>query len=324
MNLPPFFNAQFFEDDGLPLAGGFLYTYLSGTTTPQLTYEDQAGTATNTNPIILDAAGRCNLWLAEDVEYTFLLQRADETDVKTFDDVSGVALATGVVTSLNNETGAVVLTAADIGFTTGTATDWFVGTDVEAAIDAVITRVDSAIPAGSVTITDSGALFTATNVEAALAEVMALVDGGLPTQTGNSGKFLTTSGTVPSWASPLPTQTGNAGKFLSTDGTNASWQTAPTGTSTQSPNGTVTFPGGLVMKWGTTSTLATDSGANPVTFGVAFPNNCFAVIVNASTDVGTSGGGVRYSMAATTYTVSGFNIVNDGDASAATWFAVGN
>ncbi len=47
----------------------------------------------------------------------------------------------------------------------------------------------------------------------------------VPSQTGNTGKFLTTDGTSVSWASvdALPTQTGNAGKYLKTDGTTASW-----------------------------------------------------------------------------------------------------
>lgn len=51
----------------------------------------------------------------------------------------------------------------------------------------------------------------------------------LPTQAGNSGKFLTTNGVSPSWATvgSLPTQTGNAGKFLTTDGTDASWSDKP-------------------------------------------------------------------------------------------------
>jgi hypothetical protein len=46
-----------------------------------------------------------------------------------------------------------------------------------------------------------------------------------PTQTGNSGKYLTTNGTSTSWAtvSQVPSQTGNAGKYLYTDGTTASW-----------------------------------------------------------------------------------------------------
>ena len=47
----------------------------------------------------------------------------------------------------------------------------------------------------------------------------------LPTQTGQSGKFLTTNGTAASWANvdALPSQTGQSGKYLTTNGTTASW-----------------------------------------------------------------------------------------------------
>jgi hypothetical protein len=52
----------------------------------------------------------------------------------------------------------------------------------------------------------------------------------LPTQTGNSGKYLTTDGSAASWATvnSLPTQTSNSGKFLTTDGSAASWAVVPT------------------------------------------------------------------------------------------------
>ncbi len=51
----------------------------------------------------------------------------------------------------------------------------------------------------------------------------------LPSQTGNSGKYLTTNGTTTSWATveALPLQTGNSGKYLTTNGTVASWNTIP-------------------------------------------------------------------------------------------------
>jgi len=47
----------------------------------------------------------------------------------------------------------------------------------------------------------------------------------VPSQTGNSGKYLTTNGTTSSWGTvdALPSQTGNSGKFLTTNGTAASW-----------------------------------------------------------------------------------------------------
>ena len=45
----------------------------------------------------------------------------------------------------------------------------------------------------------------------------------LPSQTGNSGKVLTTDGSTTSWQPGLPSQTGNTGKYLTTDGSTASW-----------------------------------------------------------------------------------------------------
>lgn len=52
----------------------------------------------------------------------------------------------------------------------------------------------------------------------------------VPSQTGNSGKYLTTDGTTSSWGvvDALPSQTGNAGKYLTTNGTAASWSTIVT------------------------------------------------------------------------------------------------
>jgi hypothetical protein len=56
----------------------------------------------------------------------------------------------------------------------------------------------------------------------------------LPSQTSNSGKYLTTNGTATSWASvdALPSQTGNTGKYLTTDGSVASWATINTDANT--------------------------------------------------------------------------------------------
>jgi hypothetical protein len=45
----PLFRA--FDPNGLPLAGGKVYTYAAGTSTPLATYTDQAGSTTNANPV---------------------------------------------------------------------------------------------------------------------------------------------------------------------------------------------------------------------------------------------------------------------------------
>ena len=56
----------------------------------------------------------------------------------------------------------------------------------------------------------------------------------LPSQTGNSGKYLTTDGTSKSWGTvsqyALPSQTGQSGKYLSTNGTSELWAAAATAT----------------------------------------------------------------------------------------------
>jgi len=56
----------------------------------------------------------------------------------------------------------------------------------------------------------------------------------LPSQTGNSGKYLTTNGSAKSWGTvsqyALPTRTGNSGKYLTTNGTAESWGTVTTPT----------------------------------------------------------------------------------------------
>lgn len=53
---------QFLDMTGIPLASGIVCTYAAGTSTPQATYTDSTGTVQNSNPIVLDSAGRANIW----------------------------------------------------------------------------------------------------------------------------------------------------------------------------------------------------------------------------------------------------------------------
>lgn len=52
----------FLDENGDPIAGGFVYMYVPGTTTPKDTWSDAAQTTNNTNPIILDSAGRAIIY----------------------------------------------------------------------------------------------------------------------------------------------------------------------------------------------------------------------------------------------------------------------
>lgn len=85
---------QFFDNSGNVLTGGKLYTYLAGTTTPTPTYTSAAGTTFHTNPIILDAAGRVpaggEIWLADGIQYKFVLKDANEVLIGTYDNIIGI------------------------------------------------------------------------------------------------------------------------------------------------------------------------------------------------------------------------------------------
>jgi len=84
--------AQFFDDNGNPLSGGKIYTYAAGTTTPAVTYTTSAGTVANTNPIILDAAGRTpyEIWLAIGSLYKFIVKTSTDVLIGTYDSLPSI------------------------------------------------------------------------------------------------------------------------------------------------------------------------------------------------------------------------------------------
>ena len=99
---------QFIDANGNPLAGGKLYTYYAGTTTPLTTYTNYAGTTPNANPVIMDSAGRASVWLGVG-SYKFVL--TDSTDVLVYTTDNIVNSSYGTVQP------AVVATAGQTVFT---------------------------------------------------------------------------------------------------------------------------------------------------------------------------------------------------------------
>jgi hypothetical protein len=85
-----------FDDDGDIVPGGLLFTYAAGSSTKKNTYTDVAGAVANTNPIVLDAAGRVpsGLFLLPS-SYKFVLAPANDTDppanpIRTQDNIGAV------------------------------------------------------------------------------------------------------------------------------------------------------------------------------------------------------------------------------------------
>ena len=89
VTLTPSPRMQFFTAAGIPLVGGKLFTYASGTTVPLTTYSDGTGNFFNTNPIILDSRGEAAVWLGPS-RYTFVLKDADDNLIWTADGVGTI------------------------------------------------------------------------------------------------------------------------------------------------------------------------------------------------------------------------------------------
>jgi hypothetical protein len=78
--LAPLPQLQFFDQTGIPLAFGCVFTYQVATVTPLGTYTDYTGTTLNANPVILTAGGSANIWLQAGVSYTFQVRAAGGTN----------------------------------------------------------------------------------------------------------------------------------------------------------------------------------------------------------------------------------------------------
>lgn len=98
--VPPFWFMQLLDNQGDVLAGGKVYTYAAGTTTPLDTYSNAAGTA-NTNPVILDAYGRASIYLTEDTGYKFVVKDSSDVTILTVDNI--IAQGDAAATTLDYE-----------------------------------------------------------------------------------------------------------------------------------------------------------------------------------------------------------------------------
>ena len=106
VNLSPLAGAgwQFFDNNGVPLSGGLLYTYSAGTTTPLATYTSNSGVTPNTNPIVLDSAGRTpeEVWLTSNSSYKFVLKTSTGVQLWSNDNIVAGAVAADIFADLAN------------------------------------------------------------------------------------------------------------------------------------------------------------------------------------------------------------------------------
>ena len=114
MGLMPVPVMQFMNIDGSLLAGGMLYSYAAGTTTPQATYTDATLGTPNANPVVLNSYGMAAIWLGTQ-SYKFILKDSLGNTLWTADQVQNIVpgsitsamIAAGGVQSTNIAAGAV-------------------------------------------------------------------------------------------------------------------------------------------------------------------------------------------------------------------------
>jgi len=128
---------QFFDNNGAPLAGGLIYTYAAGTTTPQATYTTSVGSIANSNPIVLNSAGRVpnEIWLTSGVSYKFVLKDSTGVQIGSYDNLSSVNDFTSVFTTLAASSGSSL-----IGYTQGSTNA--VATTVQSKLREVVSVKD--------------------------------------------------------------------------------------------------------------------------------------------------------------------------------------
>lgn len=336
-NLPSFFNEEFTDVVGgvvVRAANYQLFQYINNTTTNQQTTSDAAGSVPNANPIILDAAGRCSMFLNPALTYTFVLKTpvaSGSATVWTKNDVTGLPAA--------NSTSYVPLAG-------GTMTGLLVlSGNATANLNPVpLQQVNSLIAtSASSTTTIANSVQTAT-VSAGTSTAYTLTPASalasLAAQSVRKVQFHVASGATPTMAvsgtaATAMKQYENDAKIdariyagqvsdIEYDGTHwviVSPQFGPVGTIANP--GSVRLSGGLIMKWGTTTSFGKDTAGNVVTFATAFPTNCWAVIGSPSTSAGV-GAGAFYSIGVNTFTTTGFKVDNDSEPTTVTWVAFGN
>ena len=224
---------QYFDNNGVPLAGGLIYTYQAGTSTPLATYTDNGGTVANANPIVLDSAGRVpyEIWMFTGYSYKFVIQSATATSIQTLDNLypilqnaptSAPAIPSGGIILWSGSTGSVpsgwYLCDGTNGtpdlrnsFIVGAGNTYAVGATGGTADAIVVSHTHTATSTS--TVTDTGHSHTPSNG----AQFATYSGSGSSGFTGSGGQFVSNTNTQTTGIT-VATATTNAS--AGTSGTN--------------------------------------------------------------------------------------------------------
>lgn len=207
---------QFFDNSGLPLASGKLYTYVPGTTTNKATYPTMADavalTNANANPVVLDSRGEAVVVIVGTTK--LVLKDSSDAVIWTVDNVTDTAsgnlldsngntvLAFSATTNAVNEI--TIANAATGGNPTVSATgdDANPGIDLQAKGTGTVNLLGTSSTSAELRLfedTDNGTNYVGIKCPASVSSSTTYT---LPAADGSSGNVLATdsSGTL-SWVS---------------------------------------------------------------------------------------------------------------------------
>lgn len=104
---------QFFDNNGVMLSGGKIYSYAAGTTTPATTYTSSSGSTPHSNPIILDSTGRVpggEIWLTAGNNFKFILTTSLDVVLGTYDNVGSIAAGVALIANLTGDGSQIAFT----------------------------------------------------------------------------------------------------------------------------------------------------------------------------------------------------------------------
>lgn len=273
---------------GAPYIGGQLFFYASGTTTPLATYQDQALTIPNSNPVIADSTGHFGNIFLQALPYKVALEDTNGVPIWTFDPVEGIPSISSAMAPV------VAATTVGAAFNELAAGGGTVGGNL--AVDGTV------VAAGAI----GGASLTAT--------------GGISGGAGGNfvgevvcGSFATTGLAIGVTRSPADTTSA----FATTAFVNPASVVANPGSRTN--------PDGTIDKWGSFAGAVGTAGT--VSFAVQFPTTCVHVdIVFSVPGGGTSSAIIRRSAPSVTgfaFYWDSWSGTGAGNSTTISWRAIG-
>jgi hypothetical protein len=283
----------FLDVNGNPLSGGKVYTYTAGTSTPKATYTDSTGVTQNSNPVILDSAGRAAIWM--NGAYKIVLKDSTDTTIYTTDNVTS-STAVGDMTAAVYDPASireqlVGLSATQTLSNKSVATP-AISTTSTAIINAAFVKT---VPTLQKFTSGSGTYTTPTGV--AWIRVRMVGGGGGGAGGGTTGRTDGGAGGNTTFGTTLLVANGGGGgvgNASSSAGGTASLGTGPIGIANQGVTGSSgSNPGGNAVGLPGGSGGSTPFGGGGGFGGTSGTNPGTAAIAN--TGAGGGGGGVNNS-----------------------------